>query len=345
MMPFEMAQACIAAGDAYAQECATVGQPSLLARRVSIRDMIVRKPEPIDMVLDGLPLGSLGVVLGQGGVGKSIATMMVSYAVAIGSDPLGCLLAAIRVTPYGRVVRLCGEDDRQIMHHRMHAFGRTLPEQVVDAMDERMYDVPLVGCAPTLMDAAGNLDEVALVQIREAAKGTRLLIIDPLRQFHAGDENNNGMMTLLIKALTLIAHEQRCAIILVHHVNKASAKDGQADAAMSRGAAAITDNARWVLALSKLSDQAVEEFGLTLPSWRYVSVRRVKSNYAALGDATILVRGDGGILSPTQTVRRDHLADAMQSIGGDIDSVSVPAHANLPRTAADLLEMGDDDVA
>lgn len=217
MSPLETARNRIAAGIGDATDDAVIAEhalrsakqieaqqrptTSLRARRVSIRDMIMKKPEPIDMVLEGLPVGALGVVLGQGGIGKSIAMMMMSYAVAIGTDPLGCLLPDIRVTQHGRVVRLCGEDDKNIMHHRMHAFGRTMPEDIIAAMDERIDDIPLVGSAPTLMDSAGNLDQTALALIREAAKGTRLLIIDPLRQFHAGDENDNGMMTVLIKGV------------------------------------------------------------------------------------------------------------------------------------------------
>lgn len=321
MLPLDMAQNRIAAGigdatDRAVVAAATSSVTSLRSRRVPLRDMIVTKPNPIDMVLDGLPVGSLGVVLGQGGVGKSIAMLHVAHAVAVGTDSLGCLLPEVRITNHGRVVYLAGEDDEKIVHHRIHAFGRYRPEAEIAAMDARIDIVPLVGTAPTILDGRGEINDEALGEIREAAKGTRLLIIDPLRQFHAGDENDNGMMTVLSKALTRVAHEERCAIVLVHHVSKSGAKDEDADANMSRGAAAITDNARWVMALRKLSDRAVEEFGLALPAWHYVTARRVKSNYAALGDATILTRGDGGILIPSNVVPKSELDRVMESIAG-----------------------------
>jgi RecA-family ATPase len=312
----------------------------LRQRRVDLRHMLTTKPVPIDMVLHGLPLGSLGVVLGSGGVGKSMMMLSVAHAVATGTDTLGCLLPKERVTHSGRVVYLAGEDDSQIIHLRTHAFASAMREDVVDQMEAMIDIVPLVGTAPALLDVMGNANEGALAEIREAAKGTRLLIIDPLRQFHSGDENDNGMMTTLSKALAKIACEERCSIIVVHHTSKAGAKDEDADAAASRGASAITDNARWVMALRKLSEKTMEDLGLLPPAWRYVTTRKVKANYAALGDATILTRGNGGIFAPTPVLRRDALAETIPAVG-----VSMKGR-RLPRTAADLLAIiGDDDAA
>jgi len=309
---------------------------SLLSKRIDLAAAIAATPPPIDMVLDGLPLGSLGVVLGSGGVGKSMMMLHVAHAVAIGTDTLGCLLPENRVTEHGRVVYLAGEDDELIFHHRVHAFARDLNADARAAMGERMHVVPLVGSAPSLIDAQGDINDEAMTQIRECAKGTRLLIIDPLRQFHGADENDNGAMTILSKALAKIAHEEKCAIVLVHHTSKAGAKDDDADASMSRGASAITDNARWVMALKKLSEKAIEDHGLLPPAWRYVTTRKVKSNYAALGDVTILERGDGGILSSVAARSRDIVRETIAQI----------TPKRLPQTAADLLEMmGDDDAA
>jgi RecA-family ATPase len=292
----------------------------LRERRVSLVDMIRTKPSPIDMVLDGLPLGALGVILGSGGVGKSIMMIHIGHAVTTGNDTLGCLLPELRVTQHGRVVYLAGEDDEQIVHHRVHAFGKTMSQEVAAAMQARFEIVPLVGTAPTLLNARGEINDDAIESVRVAASGTRLLIIDPLRQFHAGDENDNGMMTTLSKVLAKVAHEERCAIILVHHISKGGAKDEDADAAASRGASALTDNARWVLALRKLSERTLEDLGLDGPAWRYVSTRLVKANYAALGDASILSRGDGGILAPAHPLLRDPVAEAVSLCGATLEA-------------------------
>jgi len=292
---------------------------SLLLKRIDLATAMATTPPPIDMVLDGLPLGALGVVLGAGGVGKSMMMLSVTHAVSTGIDTLGCLLPDIRVTEYGRVVYLAGEDDDIIWHHRVHAYARVLDEDARKAMSERIDIIPLVGSAPTLLDGAGAINDEAMTQIRECAKNTRLLIIDPLRQFHSAGENDNGAMTILSKAIAKIAHEEKCAIVLVHHTSKAGAKDDDGDASVSRGASAITDNARWVMALKKLSEKAMEDHGLLPPAWRYVTTRKVKSNYAALGDVTILERGDGGILEPTMVRPRDIVREVVEQIGSTVD--------------------------
>ena len=273
----------------------------LLARKLDLGSMMTTKPKPIDMVLDGLPLGSVGVILGSGGVGKSILMLHIAHAVATGRDDLGGCLLGTAANHVGRVVYLAAEDADDIIHHRVYAFADHIPADrrgsVVATIAENVDIVPLVGTAPTLLTTRGELNDDALASIREAAHGARLLIIDPLRQFHAGDENDNGAVTTVIKALAHIAHEERCAIIIIHHVSKAGAKD-EPDAGMSRGASAITDNARWVLAVGKMTKGRCEKLGLTRKAWRYVGVGKVKANYAEVGDMTILVRGPGGVLEP-----------------------------------------------
>lgn len=137
--------------------------------------MMTTQPPPIDCVLRGLPLGSVGVILGTGGVGKSMLVLHVAHAVATGHDDLGCLLDKGE-TKTGRVVYLEGEDGAEIIHHRLHAFADHVAverhDDVVRLMDERVDIVPLVGSAPTILHGGGNLNETAVAQIREAATKT-----------------------------------------------------------------------------------------------------------------------------------------------------------------------------
>lgn len=95
---------------------------------------------------------------------------------------------------------------------------------------------------------------------------------------------------------------------------------------MSRGASAITDNARWVMALRKLSDSTMDDLGLLQPAWKYVMARRVKANYTELGDATILERGKGGVLTPAALrPQKSALERMMESLGGTVEEAAVQA--------------------
>jgi|GEM_PF-2498327 len=318
---------------------------TLLERALDLGAMMATPAPQIDMVLRGLPLGSYGVILGSGGVGKSMLVLHIAAAVATAHDDLECLLddGERRI---GRVVYLTGEDDDLIIHHRIRAFAEHVKEEsrpdLIAAMRERVKIVPLVGTAPVLLDPKGYLGEAALAQIRSAAKGSRLLVIDPLRQFHAADETDNGMMTTLSKALVRIAHEERCSIIVVHHVNKASAKDDYDDAHAASGASAITDNARWVMLVRRLSDKQHEAAGLDGEPWNYLRNKLVKANYAALGPEHRLRRCDGGVLASVMDRERDVLAEVVGRMGGAFEMMiadaETPSEAPRAWTASSLLD-------
>lgn len=140
-------------------------------------------------------------------------------------------------------------------------------------------------------------------------------------------------MTTLIKALAQIAHDERCAIIMVHHVSKAGAKDEDSDAAMSRGAVAITDNARWVMAVSKMSAVAHERASLPGEAWEFLTDRLVKANYTKIGPVTILTRGAGGVLQPLPpTSERDLVAEIVADVHRDTETVYDDGEALDPRT-------------
>ncbi|MHB8147026.1 MAG: AAA family ATPase [Vulcanimicrobiaceae bacterium] len=292
---------------------------TLRERRLDLGTMMTTPPPPIDMVLRGLPLGACGVIIGAGGVGKSMEILHIAAVVATGHDDLGCLLDDGEHHT-GRVVYLAGEDDDTIIHHRVRAFAEHLAEErrenVIAAIGENVDIVPLVGTAPVLLNAKGEANETALAEIREAASGTRLLVIDPLRQFHAAEEVDNGAMTTLSKAFARIAHEEKCSIIVVHHVNKASVKDDYDDAHAASGASAITDNARWVMLVRKLSEKQHEALDLDGEHWEYLRQKLVKANYAALGPEHILRRGEGGVLSQIMVRERDIVTETITKITG-----------------------------
>ena len=93
-----------------------------------------------------------------------------------------------------------------------------------------------------------------------------VVIVDPFVSSHRLNENDNSGMDLVVKAWGRIAEQGHCAVELVHHVRKSQA--GQAAAyGDARGASALTDAARHVRRLVKMSpDEAkladIEELSL-----------------------------------------------------------------------------------
>jgi hypothetical protein len=159
-----------------------------------------------------LPLGKLAILDGDPGLGKS--TLLFDLAARVsngGVMPDGAQGAS------GNVIILNAEDDpAETIQPRLAAAG---------ANPERVFHLGEVN--------AGNRrrqvqipDDAPLLGRLIAEQDARLLIVDPLLAFLAGaDANCDQHIRRVLKQISTMAHEHRCAVICVRHLNKgASAK-------------------------------------------------------------------------------------------------------------------------
>jgi len=132
----------------------------------------------------------------------------------------------------------------------------------------------------------------------EFCKGARLVIIDPLRRLHDGDENSSAAMTDVVQILEALAKQTGAAVIVAHHVNKASHfNDSGNSAGASRGSSALTDAVRWQLNLSGMSEKDAKAFRITGQHKSYLRVDFAKANYIAPEPTIWLRRQEGGVLT------------------------------------------------
>ena len=272
-------------------------------------EMATTEPPPRDEVLPGLIAGSLGGIIATGGSRKSYFALQIATAVAGGPDTLGI---APRAT--GRVVLLALEDPRQIIHERSRALARAWPASVVQQVREGLDAWPLVGAGANL------LNPVFLSWLRLKIEGARLVIIDTMRRIHQLDENDNGEMSALLSILEQLCAELGVTVIFLHHTTKGSA---QGEAQASRGASALTDNARWILRLDNMKADEAENWsdrsfdGRPIGAERagfFVQMAHAKCNYGIAPKDTFspgapkmpdqwYQAGDGGILAPVNLLR------------------------------------------
>lgn len=141
-------------------------------------------------------------------------------------------LPAPRVS--GKVVFLAAEDPAVILARRAHFLMKCFAAQgyskeTLERLESHFQLSSLVGAAPKLLpivpEASSMLDRLEVM-----ATGARLLIFDPIRSFHDCNEEDHGMMSLLVKMLKDIARRTQCTILFSHHVNRRSA-GGQSEAA------------------------------------------------------------------------------------------------------------------
>ena len=262
-------------------------------------------PQP-DFVLPGLPLGSVGLLVGRGGVGKTFFGMSLGSAIALGLQPLNGLFDS---APEGRTVFLCAEESPELLAGRLHhlvgglsedaAFPLAAPsrrERVIQALSARFSLFPMAGKDARLLieRRATHLCELLTVY----AKGARLLIVDPLRRLHDGDEIDPSAMTQLVQLFERIAQQAGCAVLVMHHINKSSSQNGLASTVDAvRGSTALVDGVRWVANLEVMGEKDAARFGVEEEQRRdYLRFDVTKSNYAAPQPTRWLKRGSGGVL-------------------------------------------------
>ena len=116
--------------------------------------------------------------------------------------------------------------------------------------------VPIVS-GPEGGDAAGIVfDAVKLA----TATGIDVLIVDPFVSSHGVSENNNGAIDAIAKKWARVGVQANCSIVLVHHTKKLNGGEATADAA--RGASALPNAARSVVALNRMSHEEATQWGI-----------------------------------------------------------------------------------
>ena len=287
------------------------------SRRLNIRDILSNSPPPLDHVLPGLLAGTVGMLVGPGGIGKTMFELQVALAVACGGSICGGLFDKSRdegdPTPPnpGRVVLALAEESAEVVAHRLHAVIANAaknkhllgvdasPSQVLEMWDENLHIYPLADCPRLELMDRDLMPTESFRQLLGACDGARLVIVDPIRQFHSCDENQSGPMTALVQTMRGIPSSSKCALILAQHASQASVQSGQGgEASAGRGSTALTDGVRWQLNLHAPTNGSARDYGIAQSDLkRFVLVDLPKANYMAPTVTEVLERLPGGVLT------------------------------------------------
>jgi len=96
---------------------------TLKVKTLSAHNCYTTPPPPPDFVLPGLRMGSVGMLSGPGGIGKSMLALQIAIDVSCGSN-----LAGLSVGSQGRVLLLNAEDPRDEISRRMWSAGQRLSD-------------------------------------------------------------------------------------------------------------------------------------------------------------------------------------------------------------------------
>lgn len=278
-------------------------------RKMDLRATFDTEPDPLDMVLPGMVSGTVGMIAGAGSAGKSMWSVQCGMSIASGADIFG-LFGAVEGFEFrqGRVVYACAEDQRPVLHHRLFNMAQRMREAepdkasvVIDNIVKNFEVVDLYGSGITIEPQKPDWWESNWLLLARMAKGARLVIIDTLIRFAGGrSENDNVEMAAMMSAVEMAVKATGATFLLLHHVGKASARDGSAgsDQTAVRGASSLTDNARWQANLQTMTVKEAERRGIGEADERrrWVSWEATKTNYGAPLPPIWLYRGPSGIL-------------------------------------------------
>lgn len=266
-------------------------------------------PAPkLDFVLPGLPVHCVGALVAPGASGKTFFILQIAAALALGIPVAGGALPA--PAALGKTVLFASEESAEMLILRLHALvswllstNDYLPleehlerSRVIAQLAEYVAVYSLAGQSVRVFEHGAP--SKAMDEIAKVCEGARLLIIDPLRRFHDGDENASGDMTAVVQALECVAHRAGCAILLTHHTSKAATLSGNGDAQQaSRGASALTDAIRWQANLVGMTEAEVERHGVEPEKRRYyLRLELPKVNYIEPPPGVWMRRLPGGCL-------------------------------------------------
>lgn len=149
--------------------------PNPFGRRVDIEHILKTSPPKQDHVLPGLLAGTAGLIVGPGGVGKTMLELQISMAVSAGIAICGGLFEGFLLDPetpakVGKVVLVTAEESVEIIWRRMHAIVNAMAKDVrmvcrhkdlnelLVLWKENLHIFPMAGLSPVQLIGAYSGD-------------------------------------------------------------------------------------------------------------------------------------------------------------------------------------------
>lgn len=237
-------------------------------------------PPRRDWMVQGAFLrGTVALVSGDGGIGKSLLMQQLCSAAVLGRPWLDMACSA------GRALYIACEDDRDELWRRQAAINRALDCEMADLGDAGLHLAPRVGQdnamirlerASWLMKAT-DLFKLVTRFCRE--RGIQYLVLDTATHVFAGNQNDEMQVVAFISELRKLAIAIQGVVIITKHPSMA----GRALGTGESGNVAWNNSVRSRLYVYKQKDGSV-------------TLRVMKSNYGP-ADGKVPLKWRGGILA------------------------------------------------
>ena len=206
--------------------------------------------------------GYISLIVGPGGVAKSMLQLIAAISVATGRDLLG--LGSVHQC---NALVINNEDDENELKRRIAAIviGFEIDPAELDGtlftVSGYMQPVRLALHVENSVYRSPSLDLIAAL-VEEKSIGA--LFADPFISTHTAPENDNNAMDQVVSMYKALAGKLGVAINIAHHTRKASgdAEAHAGDAEAGRGASAIKDAARAAVTIARMGKKTAEKLGI-----------------------------------------------------------------------------------
>jgi hypothetical protein len=244
--------------DAEPEQAGSTDPDPIVIHNAAARARSARPPPRQWLLGTSFCRGSLSLLAGRGGVGKTALRMAQLLSLASGRELTG---EHVR-RPY-RVLLLCFEDGLLEIDRRMQAAIKHFGVADYEIADQLFYAAVGSRQGKLVVANRNQIRQGPLVdRVRQAIHQTQadVLCLDPLVKTHGVAENDNNAIDFVCALLLDLAVEFNIAIDLLHHDRKGGADPGDADRA--RGASALVDAARLDYTLTTMSEDEANRFGI-----------------------------------------------------------------------------------
>lgn len=288
---------------------------SFFGRPVDIGHLLANPAPALDLVLPGLTAGTVGTLIGPGGMGKTMFELELAILLATGllhRDPLfGTDACDGLSTAPQKVILLAAEEPLPVLWQRVHDIVQSLNQRDVlpehlgwpefqARLQANLLLYPLGGAKRVNLLTEDLLPSEAALALGRLSQGARLLIVDPLRQLHLEDENQSAPMSALMSVFKQVAQDSGAAVMVAHHSSRAAGLQGYGDTAdAGRGSTALKDDARWQINLLPPTRDMLDDYGIPAnQASLHVVLVDAKNNYGPKREPVMLKRTARGVLVP-----------------------------------------------
>lgn len=188
---------------------------------------MLAEPEPLDWAVQDLfRIGSVGLISGNGGAGKSTLMMQLATCAVLGLPWLG-----YAVKPMKALMLAC-EDDREIVRLRQRWINRALGRDMEDVLDAGLDVIPRTLEENTLMEperftrAMQRTPLMDKLILRCRRTGVQLVIIDTVSDTFGGRDMDGRQVRQFVKEMQRLAVMIGGVVLLLQHPSMYGRKTG-----------------------------------------------------------------------------------------------------------------------